>query len=163
MSVRGLEKMKACGLVALCLIFSVCLVGGCLGGSTGTYDRVVVSRVTSPDGQFDAVTTREYIGGVLGGAYWDVFIVPKGALPPSDGSKHVILDASYLKDEHLIWKQSHLLEIGYDMADIEQFRNVWSSEELQPNTQHPYLVEICLAPSSADFSFLTPKGGFKPR
>jgi hypothetical protein len=119
-------------------------------------------RVTSPDGQFDAVMTRESVGGVLGGVYWNVFIVRKGEAAPRD-DKTTLLNAAVLRGEKLVWKKNHLLELHYDLAHIETFRNLWGSSELDhAGSTKDYLVEMRLAPSSPDFSFLTPEGGFQP-
>jgi hypothetical protein len=97
--------------------------------------------------------------------YWNVFIVPKGASAAKEDDRNTILNAAVLRGEKLVWKQGHLLEIHYDMAHIEQFRNLWGSNELEGRgpREGDYLVEARLVPSSSDFSFLTPDGGFKPR
>jgi hypothetical protein len=144
------------GLVALC----ACFVTGC-GGSEKA--RPEEARVTSPDGSFDAVMTRESIGGVLGGVYWDIFIVPKGTPVPERDNKNTILEAAVLTGDKLVWKQNHLLEVHYDMAHIEQFRNLWGSNEVRGGSwrKGDYLVEVRLAPSSSDFSFITRDGDFK--
>jgi hypothetical protein len=155
-------------LSAVCGSVSLCLLAGCSGGSSGPVGggaRVEEVRVASPDGRYDALITRESIGGVLGGVYWNVFIVPKGASAAKEDDRNTILNAAVLRGEKLVWKQGHLLEIHYDMAHIEQFRNLWGSNELEGRgpREGDYLVEARLVPSSSDFSFLTPDGGFKPR
>jgi hypothetical protein len=147
-------------------IFALCLLAACAGGSykgAGGKDRVEEARVTSPDGQFDAVTTREPVGGVLGGVYWNVFIVPKANAAPKD-EKNSLLYAAVLRGQKLVWKQNHLLEVHYDIAHIEEFRNLWGSSELQGGSERKgnYYIEVRLVPTSPDFSFLTPDGGFKP-
>ena len=109
--------------------------------------------------------SEETVGPVLGGSvYWNVFIVPKGAAAPKD-DKNSVFTASVLRGEKLVWKQNHLLEVHYDLAEIEEFQNVWGSYELQGRGWRPgdYLAEVRLAPSSPDFSFLTPDGDFKPK
>jgi hypothetical protein len=154
-------------LVSLCASVAICFLLGC--GESGQSPKATlflgseVARVTSPDGRFDAVMTREPIGGVLGGVYWNVFIVPKDAPAPKDDD-NTILHAAVLRGEKLIWKQNHLLEIHYDIANIEQFRNLWGSNEVQGHgwRKGDYLAEVRLVPSSPDFSFITPDGGFKP-
>jgi hypothetical protein len=148
------------------VIFASCLLGACKEGNNGATaggDRVEEARVTSPDGRFDAVMTGEAIGGSLGGVYWNVFIVPKGAVTPKDDKKS-LLYAAVLRGEKLLWKQNHLLEVHYDIAHIEEFRNLWGSNEAEDRGWRTgdYLTEVRLVPSSPDFSFLTPDGGFKP-
>jgi len=68
-----------------------------------------------------------------------------------------------LTDEKLVWTQEHLLEIRYDIAEINQFTNIWGSSEIQNGREgrNEYLVEIRLAPSPRDFSLLTPNGEFR--
>jgi hypothetical protein len=152
-------------VVAFGAIFGLVLLSAC-NGLTGkankNVDRLEEARVTSPDGRFDAVMTREPIGGALGGIYWNVFIVPKDARAPK-GDNNTILNASVLRGEKLIWKQNRLLEIQYDIANIEQFRNLWGSNEVRGSgwRKGDYAVEVRLAPSSPDFSFLSPNGEFK--
>jgi len=65
--------------------------------------------------------------------------------------------------EKLVWKQEHSLEIQYDVAHIDNFRNLWCIDELEDvgsAGERDYCVEIRLAPS-AEFSILTPEGGFR--
>ena len=145
----------------LCVTIIPFFSTGC--GRTSPSTWVEESRVTSPDGRFDAVITEETTGPVLGGGvYWNVFIVPKGVAAPKD-DKHSLFNASVLRGEKLAWKQNHLLEVHYDVAEIEEFQNVWGSYELQDRGWRPgdYMAEVRLVPSSPDFSFLTPEGDFK--
>lgn len=150
--------------LTLCLILASCFLVACAHGIAEDLNRVEEARITSPDGRVDAVMIREPVGGALGGVYWHVFIVPRAAPAPKD-SKDSILDADVLRGEALVWKQNHLLEIHYDIAHIEQFRNLWGSNEAEGRAwrRGDYLAEVRLAPSSPDFSFLTPDGEFKPR
>lgn len=149
------------------MTLGMAIVVGFLASCEGrTYNKwVEEARVTSPDGRFDAVVTREStIGGALGSLYWNVFIVPKGDAAPKD-DKHSVLTATVLSGEKLVWKQSHLLEVRYDIANIEEFRNLWGEDEVQDRgwRKGDYLAEVRLVPSSPDFSLLTPDGDFKPR
>ena len=168
MKISRRELQTGTFLAAVCASVGLCLLVGCSGGSPSTVGsgaRVEEVRVASPDGRYDAVITRESIGGVLGGVYWNVFIVPKGAGTAEENDRNTILNAAVMRGEKLLWKQRHLLEIHYDIAHIEQFRNLWGSNELEGRSprEGDYLVEARLVPSSSDFSFLTSDGGFKPR
>jgi hypothetical protein len=148
-------------VMTVCTITILCFLAACGSPTPATWAEK--ARVTSPDGLFDAVMTIETVGPVLGGGvYWNVFIVPKGVIAPKD-DKISLLTASVLRGEKLIWKQNHLLEVQYDIAEIEKFRNFWGSNEVQNATwkEHEYLVELRLTPSSPDFSLLSPDGGVK--
>jgi hypothetical protein len=106
---------------------------------------------------------RQDGGEALGGFEWYAYIVPKGAAVDIHKSRE-IFHAGSLMGEQFVWNQPHLLEIRYDMANIEQFRNLWGLYEIQnvgSEGQRDYLVEIRLAPSSPTFSLLMPDGGFK--
>lgn len=141
----------------------LCLLAACTGPKPSTW--VEKNRVTSPDGRFDAVLTVESVGPVLGGGvYWNVFIVPKGDVAPRDDKKSV-LNASVMRGEKLVWNQNHLLEVHYDIAEIEKFRNFWGSNEVQDRSWNKgdYLAEVRLVPSSPDFSLLSPNGDLKPK
>jgi hypothetical protein len=165
----ALQKVRARKLdtrttaITLCAAVILCLLTACGKPTPSTW--IEKARVTSPDGLYDAVMTVEAVGPVLGGGvYWNVFIVPKGVAAPKD-DKNSVLNASVLRGEKLVWKQKHLLEVHYDIAEIEEFQNVWGSYKLQGRGWRPgdYMAEVRLAPSSPDFSLLTPDGDFKPR
>ena len=148
-------------LITLCVAIILCFLTSCVG-RTNTW--VEESRVTSPDDRFDAVITREASpGGVLGSLYWNIFIVPKGAPAPKN-DKHTLFTADVLRGEKLVWTQKHLLDIHYDFAEIDEFRNNWGENEVQDRESRrgDYLVEVRLVPS-ADFSLLTPDGDIKPK
>jgi len=153
-------------VIAFAATFALSLLTACKRGvhETATQgNRIEEVRVTSPDGLFDAVMIRGPVGGALGGVYWNVFIVPKAA-PAPKGDNNAVLNAAVLRGESLVWKENHLLEIHYVVAHIEQFRNIWGSNELQSRgwRKGDYLAEVRLVPSSSDFSFLTVDGDFKP-
>jgi hypothetical protein len=141
----------------------LCLLTSCRGRATNAW--VEEARATSPDGKFDAVMTRESTsGGALGSLYWNIFIVPKGDAAPRD-EKHSLFRASVLRGENLVWKRPHLLEVRYDIAEIQEFRNIWGENEVQDRgwRKGDYLAELRLLPSSPDFSLLTADGDIKPK
>jgi hypothetical protein len=150
-------------VITLCTIAMFSLLAACTGRSYKTW--VEEARATSPDGRFDAVITREASpGGALGSLYWNVFIIPKGDAAPKE-DKHSLFTATVMRGEKLVWKQNHLLEIHYDIAEIEEFRNFWGSNEVQDRGEREgdYLAELRLVPSSPDFSLLSPDGNIKPK
>jgi hypothetical protein len=161
--------MRRNELLALCAGAATCSLICC--GQTGYTPKAVTllgseeSRVTSPDGQFDAVMIREDGGGAAGRWEWYVYIVAKGnVVDESEG--HAVFNAGTLTGEKLVWGQEHLLEIRYDIAYINQFRNLWGSYEIHNSGgmgEHDYFVEIRLVPSRPDFSLLTPDGRFRPK
>jgi len=74
-----------------------------------------------------------------------------------------VLQADPFNGGQLVWEQDHLLEVHYDVARIEQVRNVWGLWEIENVGSHGernYDVEMRLVPSN-DFSILTPEGSFQ--
>lgn len=156
--------------------FGVAVIGFCVGIGVaylgphafskllgaGSSDRSEEMRVTSPNGKFDAVMIREGYGGGAGGFDWCVFIVPTGKSAPDDS--HAVFRAGELRGEKLVWNQPHLLEIHYDLAEIEEFRNLWGLYEVQnvgSTGARDYDVEMRLVPAFPDYSLLTPSGAFR--
>ena len=122
-------------------------------------------RIPCPENGLDAVIIREAYSGAASGHEWYVFINTKGSLIPADYNK-TVFHAPTLTGEKLVWRDPHLLEIHYDVANIEQFRNLWSLHEVRKVGSAPgddYDVEIRLVPSSPNFSLLNPGGNFKEK
>jgi hypothetical protein len=121
-----------------------------------------VMRVSSPDGRIDAVAIYESYDGAIGGFEWRVYLVTKGKKVTKELKPLFV--ASTLAGEKLKWRQDHLLEIKYDLAHIESFRNLWGLSEVEnvgSTGERDYYVEVRLAPSTPDFSILTPDGSFR--
>jgi hypothetical protein len=115
--------------------------------------RTEVARVLSPDGVVEAVAQRIDCGAPCSSGY-AVSIVPKGTLPSRDPGKQVFL-ASDIANAQIRWKEPHLLDIGYDKALIQSFRNVTYPMGESGNVQSwRYAVEVRLLPTSPSFSFL---------
>jgi hypothetical protein len=151
--------------VATIASLAICALG-CGGASTSkTFWGSEQARVTSPNGQLDAVLLRDDGGGAAGGWEWYVYIVAKGSRV--DESKvHSVFNAGTLAGGKLVWTQEHLLEIRYEIAAINSFRNLWGLSEVRDvgnAGQNDYLVEVRLGPASQDFSLLTASGGFKKK
>lgn len=149
--------------IAMCAALIACVLNGCGLSSTYTVPKGdEKNRVTSPNGDLDAVLTREDGGGAASGWDWDVYIVAKGH-PVVRPRSRSVFESGRLTGEKLVWIQDHLLEIHYDIAEIDQFTNIWDSSEIQNDTEGRIkcFVEIRLAPSPGDFSLLTPNGEFR--
>jgi hypothetical protein len=79
-------------------------------------------------------------------------------------SARKILQADPFTGAKLVWKQDHLLQIQYDVAHIEQFRNLWGLWEIEnvgSTGERNFDVEIRLEPLAGDFSLLTPNGSYR--
>jgi hypothetical protein len=163
----GIRKMIDHDVLSLlCVCVAICFLTGCDEAAKREIPKELErERVTSPNGQLDAVMIREDGGGAAGGWEWYVYIVAKGR-PVVTPKSHVIFNAGTLTGEKLSWPQEHLLEIHYEIAYINHFGNIWGSSEIHDAGgagKGEYLVEIRLVPSSPDFSLLTRDGEFKPK
>ena len=159
---RQFSKLIGVSTLALPTLLFLALSGCGVSPSSGRLSSDEEERVTSPDGLLDAILLREDGGGAAGGWEWYVYIANKGK-PAEEGSAHLIFNAGTLTGEKLLWKQPHLLEIQYDYAYINQFKNLEVAHPVVNGEQREYLIEIRLAPVSQDFSLLTPDGAFKPK
>jgi hypothetical protein len=118
-------------------------------------------RVTSPNGQLDAVLFTDSYGPAAGGGVDSiVYLVRKGnPVYMKDGGE--VFDADPMTCGELVWKRDNLLEIHYDIANIHAFRNLWGLTELgSTGNTVDRDVEIRLMPAS-DSSALTPDGSFR--
>lgn len=120
-------------------------------------------RITDPTGRLDAVVlTETYGGGAGGGVNLFVSIVQKSQ--PAVSAPEAVFLARSTHGARLFWRLPHLLEIQYQKAEILDFSNLWSSSLVEPKwfaTKEPYWIEIRLAPTSPDFSILSPEGNFQ--
>ena len=107
--------------------------------------------------------TQDLYGGAVGGGVdSEVYIVRKGA-PVKLDTAYTILQADPFTQGKLVWKQDHLLQIYYDVAHIERFRNLRGLHELEnvgSTGERDFNVEIRLEPL-ADFAILAPDGSFR--
>jgi hypothetical protein len=120
-------------------------------------------RITSPNGDFDAVLATYIYGPAAGGGVdSNVYIVRKGARTFYKTGREVF-SADPMTCGKLVWRRDHLLEIHYDIAYIHNFRNTWGLYEIENfgNTDsRNFNVEIKLVPSS-DSSALKIDGSFR--
>ena len=76
----------------------------------------------------------------------------------------VVFQAGKMRGEKLTWSEPHLIELCYDVALIEHFRNLWSLDEIGDAGalgERDYHVEIRLVPSTTSYSLLNPDGRFR--
>jgi hypothetical protein len=158
-----MRKLLAMPRLIAATAWAICFFGGCT--HTGVSTATEQARITSPDGQLDAVVLLDSYGPPAeGGNDWDVYITTKGT-PINTKTAHVVFRADPLTGGQLAWKENHLLEIHYDIADIHEFRNLWGLHEVVnvgPTGERDFEVEIRLVPS-ADFSVLNQNGSFRSR
>jgi hypothetical protein len=140
-------------IVAACTLVSV-LIGGCQsrGVASKAFPKSAeVQRISSSNGQFDAVLIRDEYGGAAGGGIdSNVYIVRKGAAVYHKPGKEVF-SADPMTGGKLVWRRDHLLEIHYDLAYIHQFRNVWGLYEIEnvgSAGERDYSIELSLIPVS---------------
>ena len=144
----------------LSFVLGVCI--GVLGNilatkmfvAAGKGNSVESVRVTSPDGELDAVLVEDTSGGPLGGILWYLYVVPKGKVAPRDVKRCLFL-ADELTKGAIVWSKPHLIEIHYDKASIAQFRNIST-----PSENGLQYVELRLVPT-AEYSLVTPQGGWR--
>ena len=116
-------------------LFSLVIVAlfGC--GLSDPCSRKEVSRVTSPDGKVDSVVIKIDCGATTSESY-NVFIVGNGmAVKESD----LVFQADHMEDISISWREPPLLIVKYTKARIFQFRNFWSSKDVD---DFNHVVEI---------------------
>jgi hypothetical protein len=115
--------------------------------------RTEVARVTSPDGRVDAVAERVDCGAPCSSGYI-VSVVPRGVAGPSAPTQRIFW-ADDIVNPQVRWNESHLLDIAYDKALIQNFRNVAYPLGRPGDVESwEYAVEVHLSPSSNRFSYL---------
>jgi len=120
--------------------------------------RTEIVRVTSPDGAVDAVAERIDCGAPCSSGYI-VSVVPRGTSAPKGSVQQVFL-ANDVLNAQVQWKEPHLLDIAYDKAFINSFRNVTYPLGRPGNVESwRYAVEVHLSPTSAGFSYLADANG----
>ena len=136
------------------LIFIACFAAGFLvpyvsiGLPSAASSAREVQRVAAPDGRADAVAVVTQTGLFKSRAWYEVYVVKPGApfarVPP-------VFSGLETENPSLVWAAPRLLEVRYDRARIENFRNSFSPAE-------DATVEIRLTPSSLSFSYLDSNG-----
>ena len=120
--------------------------------------RHEIARTTSPDGNVDAVMEGIECGAPCSSGYF-VSVVPKGSAPLKKPEQQVFV-ADNMVNAQIRWDEPHLLDISYDKAFINNFRNVaYPFGRAGDVGSWNYAVEIRLAPSSPTFSYLSDRNG----
>jgi hypothetical protein len=159
---------RSCIATALSTVLAIWCLSGCgslqrvpRNGSVSGWSELI--SATSPNGLLDAVLAEHLYGGAAGGGVdSNVYIVLKGAPVYAKGGREVF-SADPMNGAQLVWKQDHLLEIHYNVAEIHIFRNLWGLYEVEnvgSEGQRDFEVEVRLVPA-CDFSALTPDGAFR--
>ena len=150
--------------LAFCTVFGILFLAGCSNKGEDSYSKKIENmRVTSPNGEFDAVLATYIYGPAAGGGVdSNVYIVRKAA-PTYYKAGLEIFSADPMNCGKLVWKRDHLLEIHYELAYIHEFRNLWSLSQVEnvgSAGERDFEVEIQLVPVS-DSSALTPDAAFR--
>ena len=137
---------KIAVVISSLTLVAICVLVGCNRGyGETTYEEVM--RVKSPDAKFDAVLISA-VTDVIGNNSHLLYIVPSGR---KFNKSNAAFARSYLNVRcfegfQLVWKGSKVLEVQYQEALIDEFRNC---ANLTENTDSPYVVELRLAPQAA--------------
>jgi hypothetical protein len=137
---------------ALSLFLCGCDPGVSIAG--GPWKYAEVKRIKSPDPAVEAVLMTGDGGATTSTEYY-LYLVPAGQSvnPEKAGENRPCFRAYHVKDLNVVWKSPKLLEIQYGEAVIDQFHNLWQHREVQ---DFRYVVEVRLAPTSAEFSIPAP-------
>jgi hypothetical protein len=150
-------------IVVVVVAVSTSVFAGCDEQAYTKGEGTELARVTSPNGQLDAVLMQYIYGGAVGGGVdSNVYIVRKGD-PVVPKPRSEILRADPMSGGALVWKRNHLLQVQYDIAYIQAFRNLWGLYEIEnvgPTGERNFEVEIQLLPKS-DASALKYDGSYR--
>ena len=144
MKTRINSLLRMVGLVVLIGNFSGC------SRLAGNWQYRELYRTKSPDSQVEALVLTGDAGATTSTATL-VLIVPIGKVVDTNNppQSDVVFRGDHIKGLNLVWRKSQLLEIGYQLARISEFKNLW---EIWEGRKFSYSVEVRLAPASADFS-----------
>ncbi len=112
-----------------------------------------VSRLSSPDGNVDAVL-MSHDGGATTSLSYLLYIVPAGEKMTKQDMKSKIyrpvFDADHMEGRNIFWLHNKVLEIQYNKARIFSFRN-----HIRPlKEDYSYVVEIRETPLTAPPSLI---------
>ncbi len=116
----------------------------------GSWEYQETGRIKSPDSLVEAALFTGDAGATTATTTY-VYIVPAGGR--IDLKKSAENDACFVADHvknlHVDWKSTKLLEIHYDEARIHHFQNIWYHRAVQ---DFHYVVELQLAPTTNEFA-----------
>jgi hypothetical protein len=131
------------GIKVVLILAALASASGC-SSNVGPAVYKEVSRVKSPDSRYDAVLIS-IRHDVLGNNDHLLYIVPSGRV---FNEKDSAFNRSYLtircfKGLEITWREKQLLEIGFEQALIDDYRNCANVTE---NIESPTVIELRLAP-----------------
>lgn len=137
---------KVTAIVAGLILLATCLSAGC-NRRNGEMIYEEVMRVKSPDEKVEAVLVST-VGHVIGNNSHLLYIVPAGRkYDRSDAAfGRSYLSARCFENLKLVWREAQTLEVQYQEALIDEFRNC---ANLTDNPEQPHVIELRLAPQGA--------------
>jgi hypothetical protein len=105
--------------------FLLLTIGGCEMAADYLCENTELSRISSPDQQFEAVLTRTSCGGATTSYVYRVTIVPRGK--KTRRSDTVFLSEK-LEGEKIVWLSSTAVQIRYAGADVKDSRKSWRNK-----------------------------------
>jgi hypothetical protein len=106
---------------AICVALIICVSGGCGSSSAYTVPKSdEETRVTSPNGEINAVLTREDGGGAAGGGEWYVYIVAKG-----NPVVRTVPIPAWVKDAIDIWCTTGNIKTGKLFQCVNKTGSIW--------------------------------------
>jgi len=134
----------------LSVLACICCLAGCTGSIAGDWVFHEVKRVASPDGRFEAVILTGDAGATTSTV--TVLRIVRAGVKIGSGrplDSEVVLWASHVKNLDVLWKQPKLVDIHFDEARIDIFKN---HKEIQRSGDMWDVIEARLCPTSPDFS-----------
>jgi hypothetical protein len=137
-------------IALLSVLACICCLAGCKGSIAGAWVFHEVKRVGSREGRFEAVILTGDAGATTSTA--TVVRIVRAGVKIGSGrplDSEVVLWASDVKNLVILWKQPKLLDIHFDEARIDLFKN---HAEIQRSGDVWDVIEVRLCPTSPDFS-----------
>lgn len=133
---------------ALAFMLGACFLVGC-SPLAGSWVFKEAKRIKSPDGQAEAIILTGEAGATTSTETFILIAGVGGRVVDKNVFKDAVFQADHLKNFNAVWKEPGLLEIQYEEARIDHFRNQWIIVEGRDKS---YPVEIRLRPTSLTFS-----------
>jgi hypothetical protein len=145
---RFLYDLKTIALLSI--LACICCLAGCGKSIAGDWVFHEIKRVQSSDGQFDAVILTGDAGATTR-ATTVVRVVKAGVKIGGEkpAEYEIVFWATDVKNLVVVWKQPKLVDICFDEASIDLFKN---HNEIQRSPNIWDVIEVRLRPASPDFS-----------